>query len=294
MQRKGRYYLSRVVKLGLLNQDTLMAAIADSATVNLGKFTWAITDVHDGRKAKAPFIFGKLSKYSRKGHVKKVDEEKKIQRDELTPNLLVASAPFIYLPQFSGLAYLHVWNEIQADVFPSRFKTIIEQTHEQMFVECIVEAVSDYREFASRLKELDLVQGITARVNPPNPLFGHLWRSLKEYIKERNADEIRIQESREGGKGLNTRIVELVESVGEGSAQLQIESPSLTDAAILMAADGYGYGKVTGPIDGVEATVRTSDAQHSFPFAKEPEPAALAAEAHAKFAKISKDRKMKH
>ncbi len=50
----------------------------------------------------------------------------KLQVRAIAPNLLEASAPFVYLPEFSGLAFLHVWNGIQEDVFPRRFKAIIE------------------------------------------------------------------------------------------------------------------------------------------------------------------------
>ena len=56
--RHGRYYLGRVIKLGRLDQNRLMDAIADSATLTIGKFTWTIADVQDGRKGAIPFMFG--------------------------------------------------------------------------------------------------------------------------------------------------------------------------------------------------------------------------------------------
>ena len=59
----GRYYLSRVIKLGELNQTRVMDAIAHAPTVRIGDFDWTITDVTDHRNT-SPYLFGKLTKYS--------------------------------------------------------------------------------------------------------------------------------------------------------------------------------------------------------------------------------------
>jgi hypothetical protein len=94
---RGRYYLARVIKLGALTQETLQSAILEAPVVEIGKFEWTITDVYDGRRSSFPFIFGKLTKYSKNGRVTVVDEPAKQQLDALAPNLLEASSPFIYL-----------------------------------------------------------------------------------------------------------------------------------------------------------------------------------------------------
>lgn len=112
--------MARVIKLGQLNQNTLLGAIAKPPVVALGRFEWTFTDVIDKRDAAEPFVFGNLAKYSREGTVKIVDEPAKQQIEAHAQNLLEASAPFVYLPQFSGLAFLHVWNGIPEDVFPRR------------------------------------------------------------------------------------------------------------------------------------------------------------------------------
>lgn len=85
---RGRYYLGRVIKLGRLDQNMLMNAIAEAPTVSIGKFAWTITDIKDNRNNKTPFIFGRLSKFSREGHVKIVDTSSKSQVDALAENLL--------------------------------------------------------------------------------------------------------------------------------------------------------------------------------------------------------------
>ena len=145
--RRGRYYLARVIKFGELDQVKLLNAIIEAPTVAVGQFEWTITDVIDMRDSNNSFVFGNLTKYSKEGKVKVVDELSKHQRQARARNLLEASAPFVYLPQFSGLAFLHVWNGIQEDVFPRRFKAIIEAAYDNFFVDCTVEPVTDYRAF---------------------------------------------------------------------------------------------------------------------------------------------------
>ncbi len=117
MRGLGQYYMSRVIKLGLLNQEKLLDAVLSAPVIERGKFDWTVTDVVDARTAEIPFVFGNLVKYSREGKVIVIDEPAKQQLGADAPNLLEASAPFVYLPDYSGLAYLHVWNGIQYDVF---------------------------------------------------------------------------------------------------------------------------------------------------------------------------------
>jgi hypothetical protein len=135
MSRHGRYYLGRVIKLGQLNQKTLIEAIGNAASVTVGKFTWTITDVEDKTASAKKYIYGALSKYSREGHVTVVNDKTNSRVDAIAKNLLVASSPFVYLPDYSGLAFLHVWNHIQEDLFPRRFKAVIEATHKNFFVD---------------------------------------------------------------------------------------------------------------------------------------------------------------
>jgi hypothetical protein len=75
--------------------------------------------------------------------------------EAIAPNLLKASAPFVFLPEFSGLAYLHVWNGISEELFEKRLKTLIEEAHSNFFAECDVEPISDYTRFGKKLEDLD-------------------------------------------------------------------------------------------------------------------------------------------
>lgn len=292
--RRGRYFLARVIKLGDLDQQKLIDAIVKAPTVPRGQFEWTITDVVDKRSATEPYVFGNLAKYSWQGQVTVVDELAKRQLQAQAPNLLEASAPFVYLPDFSGLAYLHVWNGIQEDVFPRRFKSIIEAAYDNFFVDCTVEPVADYRAFLQKLQSLDQIIELSAKVHPPNPLFGRLWGSLDKYVKRRKAEEISVRESTDKPQGLSTQILVLIQRILENPKYEPSEEPDITDAALLMAADGYGSGKAVGMDGEHEVVVRTAESQKSFLFEKMPEPEALAIAARRQFERVSEERDMKH
>lgn len=291
--RRGRYYLGRVVKINL-DQESLMNAITNAPIITIGKFDWTITDIEDNRRDNFPYVFGKLSKYAKDGHAKVIDEVSKSQIDTDVPNLLDASSPFVYLPECSGIAFLQVWNGIQEDVFPRRFKSVIEAAFDGFMVACDVEPISDYRAFTSRLKKLSKFTEFSATVYPPNPLFGRLWGSLNEYIASRNASEIAVKEQSSKPAGLKSKIIELMDRIMDSPNYEPDETPAICDAAILMAADGYGRGKVVGIESGDEVVIKTSDTQKSFLYDKEPKPNELAVKAKSQLDKVSNERDMKH
>jgi len=292
--RRGRYYLGRVIKLGTLDQVRLMDAIAGAATITVGKARWTITNVADNRDSSLPHVFAKLAKFSQEGHVTVVDTSTKSEVDAIAANLLLASTPFVYLPEYSGIAYMHLWNGVENEVFVRRFKDIIEATYDHFFVHCTVEPVADYRAFSLKLQGLQRIRELSAKVHPPNPLFGRLWGSLNSYIKERNASEVKVSESQDEGIGLVTKIATLISSILDDPHYEPEEEVAIADAAMLMAADGYGAGRVVGDQDGEEVIIRTSDTQKSFLFSKEPSPEELAKEAEKHFRRISKERDMTH
>lgn len=292
--RRGRYYMSRVIKIGTLDQDRLQHALLNAPVIEIGKFDWTITDVVDGRKSNAPYIFGNLAKYAKEGEVTIVDESAKQQIRAFAPNLLEASAPFVYLPDYSGLVYLHVWNGIQEEVFPRRFQTIVESVYDNFFVGCNVEPVSDYRAFYAKLNSFDRFIELSAKVYPPNPLFGRLWGELNDYVGKRQASEVQIKETSRKDGGLATKLLELIQKILDNPNYEPSTPPDVTDAAMLMAADGYGSGKAIGLEGDHEVVVRTSDTQKSFLFSKEPVPEELARAAHAQFSRVSEERNMEH
>lgn len=293
MQR-GRYYLGRVKKHGVLDNTKLLEAIINAPTLNIGKFAWTITDVEDQRDFEIPYIFGFLSKFSYEGHVTVVDEETKSSIEAIAPNLLIARTPFVYLLNFSGIAYMHAWNGISEEIFPSRFKKIINAAHGNFFVDCEIEAIADYRAFSSKLEKLEAISEIQAKVHPPNPLFGRLWGSLNDYISERNASEVFVKENSQKEAGLKTKILQLMQRILEDPNYEPNLPPSISDAAVLMAADGYGRGRVSGTQNGEVVVIRTSETQKSFLFSKTPVSEQLALQAHKYFLAINKERDMRH
>jgi hypothetical protein len=294
--QRGRYYLSRVIKLGELTQDKLMAAVLNAPVLRVGKFEWAFTDAMDGRESTPRFVFGKLAKYSSEGHVRVVNPARRSQQDAPAPNLLIASAPFVYLPEFSGLAFMHVWNGIQEDLFPKRFCSLIEAAYEGFFLDCTVEPIADYRAFVEKLHSLERIIEMSATVHLPNPLFGHWWENLKDYIVHRNAEELSIKERKSDGGGIKTDLPSLMEGRLSQTGVGEPHNPpvDVTDAAMLMAADGYGKGKIVGEQAGQEVVIRTADTQKSFLFAKDPAPSELAEHAARFLQAISNERDMGH
>lgn len=271
-----------------------MDALMNAPPKTVGKFRWTITDAFDGRGEEPAFIFGRLSKSLDDGHVTIVDPSAKTQMEAIAPNLLKASAPFVFLPDYSGLAYLHVWNDISEDLFEKRVKALIEDAHNNFFAACDIEPISDYTVFVQKLKSLDKFTEISATVFPPNPLFGRLWGSLKKYVDDRNAESVSLTESNEKGSGINTQLVDLVDNILQDPEYEPEEVPAIGDAAILMAADGYGKGRVTGEDNGEEVVIRTADTQKHFKFFKDPDPHELANRAAKAFSSISSERNMTH
>ncbi|MDO4656212.1 hypothetical protein [Kingella sp. (in: b-proteobacteria)] len=296
--RKGRYFLSRVVKINL-SQEELMDAICHPAIIRVGKYNWTITDMVDKRDDESlPFIYGKLVKYADDTQ-DVVDEYNHTQDQSITANLVKASSPFVYLSEFSGLCFLHVYNDIESETFPRRFKRIIEDSrklkYNDLLIECDVDAISDYASFFNKIILIKKITQIEATVSPPNPLFGRIWKSLNDTLKERNTSTLRINEESEKREGLKTNLHNLVNSIEENNISNCKQEVALTDAAILMAADGYGRGKVAGEGENGEMIeVRTKDAQKSFLFEKNPSPNFLARKANEEFMKVSEERKMEH
>jgi hypothetical protein len=292
--RRGRYYLARVMKLGQLTPARFTDALLRPPVLPFGNFEWTVTDVVDNTGSTFPYIYGNLSKFSRSGAVKVIDENERRQLPATANNLLEASAPFVYLPEYSGLAYLHVWNGIQVDVFPRRLKAIVEAASDGFFVECAIEPVSDYRKFLQRLRSIDRITELSARVHPPNPLFGRLWAELDDYIKSRNAEEVVVKEVTTKKGGLDTALPNVVAGILDNSQYQPQKALGLTDAALLMAADGYGAGQVVGRDGDQEVRIQTAETQKNFMFKREPEPDELAEQARLHFDRITKDRDMKH
>lgn len=300
MEKNGRYYLGRIIKVGLLNQENLISALLKPAIVITNKYAWTIIDVQVVEQGgKVIYVYGKLSKYRPDGTVKVVDEDEKSETSVIEPNLIEATSPFIYLPEYSGIAYLHVWNRIERDVFAKRFTRIIEESFNNFFVQCEIEPVTDLRKFIDKLSSLDTITEISAKVRPPNPLFGSAWKNLREYLEKRKATELSLTERADENKPLNSKLNEHINGLLSQTDETRYNPQTpidITDAAILMATDGYGDGKITGRErnTGSILVIKVSDKHTSFLFPNDPSPDLLFEEAAKHFRRISKERNMSH
>jgi hypothetical protein len=297
MVRNGTYYVGRVLKLGVLDQSMLIRAILNPTSIKVRGNKWTIIDSQEYAQGSNHFIYGKLSKYSPDGEVTIIDEVNRQQIQQSEPNLLVASSPFIYIPDHSGIAFLNVYSHIEQKTFVDRFSMIIEESHNGFFVDCDIEMISDLKSFAAKLSALDRIYQVNSKVSPPNPLFGPLWSSLKDYLIERNTDRMTIIENAPESQSINTdlpNIVQLAAEQEQGKDYFTKEKIPIGDAAILMAADGYGNGTVRGIKEGESVTIKTSETAKNFSFSKVPDPYELYEKVLTIFEKIKSNRHMQH
>jgi len=297
MSKKGTYYAGRVLKLGTLDQQMLMAALRNPASILRRGSAWTFIDIDEYNQSGHHYIFGRLSKYAPEGEVGLVDEPTRSEKKQIEPNLLVASSPFVYIPEHSGVAFLHVSGNIEVSTFIRRFSEVIEETHLGFFVDCDIELVSDLKTFAAKLASLDGIFKIDARVSPPNPLFSPLWKSLEQYLRDRNTDRMTIVEDAPKAEALHTDLPSIVEAAAqqtESKPFIPDEPLAIGDAAILMAADGYGNGTIRGTRDDETVVIKTSETALNFTFDKIPDPFELYLKALGIFTKIQEQRHMEH
>lgn len=268
-KRRGRYYLARVRKGGLLTDEKLKDVLLTTAGVVIGADGWTFTDVVAGKlEGGQDYIFGYLTRYEPRGVVRVLDRRHHSTGEQIARELVIAVSPFVYIPSQSGIAYMHIWDLLERSVFVSHFPKVVVEFFQNFFVACEIEPITDLRTFAIRLRDLDVVTQIEAKVHPPNPLFGRAWESLDAYIESRNAKELAISEQGTKERPLRTNLLELAVALSQDNNDRQnLGEVGVTDAAILMAADGYGAGKVTGYGNDIEMVVLTAQNQLSFLFA---------------------------
>ncbi len=212
---------------------------------------------------------------------------------QIEPDLVIASSPFVFVSGESAFAHLHVWNHIGEDVFQERISELILEKHQHFFVGCSLESIVDLRTFLVKIRELEVINHISATIYPPNPLFAPAWKSLRDYLKSRKTEEMKVEEKSE--QPLNTNLPAIVSEVVESNlSETTTQNADIGDAAILMAADGYGKGKIVGKKAGHQVIVRTSHATLNFQFEKDPNPELLFKKTHDILLDMNKRRNLKH
>lgn len=296
LSNNGTYYLGRVIKIGTLDHEKLIKAILNPKPILAWGFAWSFISAQKGTIDGVDFVYAKLCKYSPDAEVMIVVPEKGEEKSQEEPNLRIASSPFIYIPEFSGIAFLRVSTHVEPHTFMKRFATLVKNKYDNFFVDCKIEAISDLRTFAIKLSKLESIVNISATISPPNPLFGHLWEDLKKYLDARRTDKMKIQEESFGDKSISTNLPSLIENISEHTSEKPFmpSKVDIGDAAILMAADGYGTGYVKGRQQGEMVVIKTSETIKNFSFSKEAVPEDLFRKVYDILNKINEDRHMKH
>lgn len=296
MARDGTYYLARIIKIGSLSTQDIRGALREPQSITRYGSAWTFLDTKEYTDGRSIYVFGKLAKYDPEAEVSVVDPDRRTETRRREPNMTIASSPFIYVPDFSGISFLHVSNNIDYEVFMKRWSDVVNCSHNQLLAKCEVEPIADLQSFAAKLKSMDGIFRLSATVSPPNPLFGSLWKNLKEYLEERNAGSMRVEEDSGRREPLATALPDHVESIVEQTEGLPYDPGPLPigDAAILMAADGYGKGYVQGRKGDRFVKVRTSDSVQNFTFSRDPKPEDLYKRTVELLEKVSEERNMEH
>lgn len=271
--------------------------------VRLGDFVYTFTNIYTSGPASNPhFVYARLTKFTPEGSIAVVETKQHIATVADVANLIVASSPFIYVPAYSGIAYQHVWNKLQREQFERAFKLLIEEKHQRFFAESFIEPISNLRTFVQQLAAMSAITKLEATVHPPNPLFGILWGSLRRYMQERHTAELNIREEAGPSQALISNVPKLAGALldtsdDEAAVLSDVIGPyesAFGDAAVLMAADGYGKARIEGIRNERRVVIRTQDSQLSIKFDRDPAPEHLDAEVRPVFARITEERYMEH
>ncbi len=294
--RQSTYYLGRVHKANLdESQFTNSLLFPESVSAKGNSWTFINTIAHPN-KTSPEYIYAELAKYVPEGTVPTVDESEHKEQDVPVEKLIVARSPFVYIPKYSGIAYQHVWNRIGMTNFMRTFCQLVREKENNFFVDCSIDSITEYQQFFARISNMKKITRLNAKVQPPNPMYGKLWQRLKEYLKDRKAGELKIDERSQDGSGLNTNLLQVLQAQVEAGSSSKKDLPKLVliEEAILMSADGYGRGRVEGTDGEKPVVIRTADVVKSFKFDTQPEPCELFKIADNTLREIANSRHMKH
>lgn len=300
MAQPSRFYLGRVVKLGSMTADLLIRAIFDPPTISVrgARYTFisaqSIT-TEDGRDA----IYAMLAKYRPDGEVAVVDPSMHALKQATVRDLLRASSSFVYVPSLSGIAYRHMAGALPHELFERAFSELVSASDHVLLGNAEINPIADIRTFVSKLARMESVTEISATVQPPNPLFGPLWESLFDYVKKRGLDRLSVNEHSDAG--INTSLPEIAASMNpEGGVSnralslMTAQAGASGDAAVLMAADGYGKATVRGRHAGEWVTYSSANDQRTFLIDGDPSPERLANEAVLQLLRVNDDSGLSH
>jgi hypothetical protein len=297
MARSARFFLSRITKGGRLDVDRVLEALRKSVSIESRQFAWTDVDVaedtstYQGKTYR--YLSGKLAKYDPDAMVEVVDEASRKLRLQSEPNLQRAGSLFVYLPDEAVFGHHHLWNEIRARDFRNQLAGLIVRYHQNFFVECELLPVADLTRFLTKLAQLEEVTELKARVTPPNPLFGIFWQDLKMYLETRRLQRLKISEVSKHGASLPSTAPEIARRIEAKSVGNESPAP-MGDAAILMAADGYGTAEVTGRRGADTVVVKTTENSIQLKLDADVTPPELAVAVVREVVRINSTRDLRH
>jgi hypothetical protein len=249
MGKEAIFYIGRIVKIGFTQED-FISTLFDSKPFDDRNNIWNISNMSKEETNGIVYYFGKLGKANPDAKVTIMSQGYKQQIEKEEPDLVIASSEFVYVPDYSGIAFHSIPGKIEPKKFKKVFSEIIERSFQNFFVECQINLIDDLESFYRKLNKFESISRIMATVNPPNPLFGKFWEDLKNYLAERNASELRMQEQSKDST-LKTDVKELIQLILEGNNDkiekyLKEHKLSHMDLMVLMALDGYGKGRIDG------------------------------------------------
>lgn len=297
MGRQEVFYIGRVIKIGF-DQQQLIETLLNPKALHEKKYIWSIVNTQELEIDGINFIYGKLNKSIPKGVVPVLSEkyDKEIEKEE--PRMIVDSSEFLYIPEYSGITFRSISSTIEPKHFRRKFSRIIEDTIGPLLLECDIKLIDDIRSFYNRISQIDKFSYIKTKVNPPNPLFGRFWKPLKEYLIERNADELNLIE-KSNDKNLQTKIKDLMEILLDDDEialdkYIKNNKISIVDASILMSLDGYGDGRIDGYNGKEYIFIKTHEKALNFTISKDHEVEDLFRKANLIFLRINNERYMDH
>jgi hypothetical protein len=291
------FYIGRVTKLGFDSAQMLSALLRTLPFID-DDIIWSLVGVKEQSADGHAFVHGELTRAKADATVTVLTDTltTKLEKDE--PRLVYATSEFVYLPEFSAIAFRSIPNLIEPRKFIRKFCRIIELSLGDLLVECGIKLLDDLKTFYERLEKIDAITAIKVSVRPPNPLFGRMWESLKQYLADRKAEELSLREI--GRKeGISTKLKQLIQLILEADPEktekfLRENDLSPTDTAVLMSLDGYGDGRIDGRSAGAHVFIKTHESIVHFTLPAEHNVEAVHAEARKILEDISDERLLRH
>lgn len=291
------FYVGRVVKTGF-DADDLKKALLEPKAYIENDIAWSIIGTEIVNNEGSTYVKGELCKAKPDAKVTVLNSQLSEKEEKEEPRLVFGLSEFIYIPEYSGITFRSIPNQIEPRAFIRIFNRIIEDTLGTLLVQSEIKMLDDLKGFYEQLIKIDTITCIKTRVKPPNPLFGRLWESLKKYLESRTTEELQLKEVGKK-KGIVTKVKELIKLILEGdeekiSQYITTNNMSIVDLSVLMSLDGYGDGRIDGTQGSKHVFIKTHERIIHFTLPTEHSVDDVYYEANSIYLEINNERYLKH